>query len=158
MEISRDEVSDVRNRRKQRILSYITQDPPVPLKNIVAMEGATTPHIRVMIQELEEEHGIKYLGTIGVRQGGDMPYGLTDATNRLRANLATELYQLTCEDNDFGFRSRRDVAPVVGMHNREQIRAENKPFTHDWTLSQIERLANHLGEDPREFLLRCLTN
>lgn len=157
MGASREEATEIALKRKQRILEYITQNPPVPISIISEMEGIHDRPLRQIVKELEEEHGIKYICTEGARRGSDLPYGITEATNRLRANFGNELYKVTNPNNDFGYRNRHDAAPAVGMNNREQIRAETKPFCHDWKLSQIERLARRLGEDPREFLLRCLT-
>lgn len=143
--------------RKERILTYIQQDPPVPFNNIMSMEGISERILRAIISELQNEHGIKYIDTPKSKSGDYMPFGLTEATARFRSMLARELYRVNGPDNPFGFKDRLEAAPAVGLNPREQIRAESKPFIHDWTLSQIERLARQLGEDPREFMLKCLT-
>jgi hypothetical protein len=152
-----EERSEYARTRKARILQYITQDPPVSLYNVMSMEGMSERPLRVVLKELEQEHGVKYLGTAAARDDGGMPYGLTDASNRLRSNLANALYRVTNPHNEFGFKGRNQVAAEVGLNPREQIRAEQTPFRHNWTLSQIERLARVLGEEPREFLLKCST-
>lgn len=157
MGMSREDRSAYAVERRARILTFITQDPPVPLENILRMEGITDRTARGVIAELEKEHGIRYIDTPGARVGQAIPFGLSPSTNRLRANLANELYRVTNSHNQFGFKGREDAAQAVGLNPRQQIRAENKPFGHDWTLSQIERLARTLGEDPWEFLLKCTT-
>lgn len=158
MPMSNDERSRYAEKRRERIYTYMTQDPPVPLAHIMQMEGLTERPLRKYIRELELEYGITYIHTPGTR-GGDslMPYGLSDATVRFRSNLGDELFKVTGPTNDVGVNGRVDAAPHVGLNPREQIRAEGKPFNHDWTLSQMERLARTLGEDPREFILKCLT-
>ena len=143
--------------RKARVLDYITQDPPVPLPHIMQMEGMSERPLRAMIRELETEHGVKYTTTAGAKKGDLPAFGLSEATSRLRSRLARELYRLTAPENEFNLDGRMQVAPMTGLNPREQIRAEEAPWGHDWTLSQIERLARSLGEDPREFMLKCLT-
>lgn len=152
------EVADDARRRRERILTYITQDPPVPYANIRMMEGMHDRSCRVLIHELEEEHGIKYLNTPASKAPPTaLPYGLTDATARLRGRLGDHLHSLRTRGRNHDAYGRNQIAPLVGMNPREQGRAEALPFNHDWTLSQIERLARELGEAPKEFLLKCLT-
>lgn len=143
--------------REGRILKFITQDPPMPLANIVMVEGISTGSARKIIKKLSKEHGISYIGTAASRNDGGTPVGLTETTNRFRSSLANELWRVTNNHNEFGFKARVQAASALGLHPREQIAAEVTPFNHDWKLSQIERLARQLGEDPREFLLKCLT-
>jgi hypothetical protein len=137
----------------------ITREPaPVPFKTILALEGMHDRSCRGIIWELEAELGIKYFGTPAAKGTKDaMPYGLTMATAGLRGKLADNLYQLRMRGKNHGQSGRNEVAPRVGLNSRQQLRAEERPFAHDWTLSQIERLARELGRDPRELLLSCLT-
>lgn len=156
--MSREEIAEFSQRRKERILTYITQDPPVPMVNIMAMEGITEKLLRDTIYDLQKDHGIKYTGTAASRAGITAVYGLSDDTLRLRAKLADNLYAATDPDTgQLGLKGRLEACPILGMNHREQIRAESKPFNHDWTLSQIERLARALGKNPRDLLLECLT-
>lgn len=157
MGMSRDQRIENAKLRKERVRKLITQPNPLPLSHIMAMEGMTERPLRQLIKEIEREEGIEYIGTPACKGEGSPPPGLTEATSRLRSNLANELYRITNPHNAFGIIGREDAAPLVGLNPRQQIRAENKPFTHDWTLSQIERLARTLGEDPWEFLLKCLS-
>lgn len=159
MGMSASEQAEYARRRKERILTYLTQDPPVSLVNIMAMEGVAERPLRLTIKELEDEHGLEYLGSVGARTGASMPYGLTEATARFRARLADHLYRITDVDTSIvNIKGRTEAAPIVGLNPREQIRAEQKPFAYDWSLSQMERLARALGKDPRDFILDCLSS
>lgn len=157
-QLTREEIQLEAQRRKERILAYMTQDPPVPLNQIKLMEGMHDRACRILIQEIEQERGIKYLGSPASKTAKEaLPYGLTNATARLRGRLGDHLYQLRERGNNHDNFGRNQVAPQIGLNARQQLRAEQTPFNHDWSLSQIERLARALGENPREFLLKCLT-
>lgn len=62
------------------------------------------------------------------------PYGLTDETYALRAKLGMIVASMT----EKGL-SREEIGELTGLNKRESFRAEQRPFLHDWTLSQIER-------------------
>lgn len=71
------------------------------------------------------------------------PYGITTKSHPLRVELAHLLY---------GLRERLDgdraaVARIVGLNRQEQINAEGRPWSHNWTLAQIERLCEASGVD-----------
>lgn len=150
-------ITEEARRRRERILGHIRQDPPVPLGTIMQMEGLTNRSLRTIIKELEDEHGIDYLSQ-NLRVARDaMPYGLTPATLTLRQRLGDQLYLLRERGQNSEVQGRNSVAPQLGMNTRQQLKAEQRPFNHDWTLSQIERLAQQLGRDPRELLISCLT-
>ena len=155
---TREEIQEEAAARKVRILSFMTQDPPVPYENIRLMEGMHDRACRQLIKKIEAEEGIVYLGTPASKKPKDaLPHGLTGATARLRGKLGDHLYQLRNRGNNHDNFGRNQVAPLIGLNNRQQTRAEQRPFAHDWTLSQIERLARELGRDPVEFLTSCLT-
>lgn len=148
---------DAANRR-ERIITYMQQDPPVTLCGIATMEGMAERACRLLIKEIEAETGLTYGGS-GVRRDPDeLPHGLSAATNALRSYLAGELYTLREKGNRGKSYSRAELAPLIGLNPRSQIRAVNKPFTHDWKLSEIERLAWAMGRDPLELLTACLKN
>ena len=151
-------ISEEAMRRRARILGYIQQDPPVSLAGIAEREGMTNRSVRHIIKELDEEHGLGYMEQRVRKPADAMPYGLTSVTLRLRQKLGDQLYLLRERGNDSEGQGRNNVAQLVGMNTRQQIRAEQRPFNHDWTLSQIERLARELGRDPRELLMSCLTS
>lgn len=144
-------------RRRARILGYMTQDPPRSLAVICAAEGLHPRAGRALVKEIEEEHGLNYMGVHSRGPKDETPYGLTSATGRLRQKLADQLYLLRERGNDSAEITRNGVAPQVGLNSRAQLKAEQRPFLYDWKLSEIERLARALGRDPMEFMLSCLT-
>lgn len=155
---SRQEISEQAAERRNRILAYMTQDPPLPLPTIIKMEGMHDRSCRVIVKELDAEHELGYMANQLRRPyKDDMPHGLTTATSRFRMKLGNYVYMLRERGSDADSLSRGEVASKIGLNNRQQLRAENRPFNHDWTLSQIERLAREHGENPMEFMLKCLT-
>lgn len=62
------------------------------------------------------------------------PYGLTDETYALRAKLGL----IIAEMSEKGL-SREEIGELTGLNKRESYRAEQRPYSHDWTLSQMER-------------------
>lgn len=155
--LTKDQIQAEAKNRKERILSYMTQDPPVPLSMICQIEGMAERACRAIVKEVEAEHGLTYMNVASKAPNDIMPYGLTSATHRLRQKLGDNLYALRERGNDSSHFGRHQVAPRVGLNNRKQLKAESKPFAHDWKLSEIERLAREHGRDPMEFLLSCLT-
>lgn len=138
MPLTREELKDLTQRRTLRILGYVAQPHPLCLSEIAAREGMTLCKVRKVIVELERDHGFRYLGTPAAR--GVANNDLAGLARPLRSRLADLLHKLTMQ-----YESRELLAPVLGMNPREQLRAISKPYRHDWTLSQIERLALALG-------------
>ena len=155
--VPRADIMAAASERRERIAGYITQDPPVPLRTIMQLEGITYYSARMLINEIAKEKGINYMGLKLRPDRTEMPHGLTPATLRLRQKLGDALYLLKERGVDSNKIPRNSIAPRVGLNMREQLKAEQRPFNHDWSLSQIERLARELNRDPREFLLSCLT-
>jgi hypothetical protein len=143
--------------RKARIQGYMTETPPKPLQWIRRREGLSDRTLRLIMKEIEGETGINF-GALNIRPAkDDLPYGMTQATARLRQKLGDLTYLLRERGNNSDLYSRNSVAPLLGLNGREQLRAEQRPFNHDWTLSQIERLAREHNRSPVELLLSCLT-
>lgn len=150
--LNKQEILNEAKKRRDRIYAYITQDPPVPFNTILMMEGMHDRACRSIINEFEREHGFEYFGVASRNTTTDgLPYGLTQASARMRHGLGNALFFYV---QNVG--SRDLVAPKIGMNKRQQIRAETKPFSHDWTVSQIERLARELGKQPMEFIIECM--
>jgi hypothetical protein len=135
----------------------MTQESPVPLGHIAKLEGMHERAVRDIVKELETEHNIEYMNVASKASPDTLAPGLTTATSALRMNLGTELYTLRERGNDSADFARNEIAPRVGLNPRQQARAEQRPFNHDWTLSQIERLAKERGRHPVEFLLNMLS-
>lgn len=138
MPLTRCELKELIQRRTLRIHGYVTQPQPLCLNEIVAREGTTLCEVCKIIKRLERDRGFQYLGTPAARGVADND--LAGLARPLRSRLADLLYKLSGQ-----YESRDLLAPVLGMNPREQLRALNKPYRHDWTLSQIERLALALG-------------
>lgn len=64
-----------------------------------------------------------------------IPFGLTDKSVPFRMFLADILITM----GEKGL-SRQQTASITGLNKHESCRAEKRPFNHDWTLSQIERI------------------
>lgn len=62
------------------------------------------------------------------------PHGLTANTHALRARLGSIIATMS----EKGM-SREAIGELTGLNKRESYRAERRPYSHDWTLSQIER-------------------
>lgn len=63
-----------------------------------------------------------------------IPYGMTNKSYAFRLFLADILITM----GDRGY-NRTQIANITGLNKHESYRAERNPFTHDWTISQIER-------------------
>lgn len=130
-----DEYQDYAAERKSRVWEYMKQTPPLAIREIAAREGFTERYVRHQIKKLEQESGVIFGGW-----GLKYKAALSASSYRVRAQLAEQLYVLR---ERIGHPAK--VATLVGLNPREQLRATNRPFAHDWTLSQIERLAQVLG-------------
>jgi hypothetical protein len=84
------------------------------------------------------------------------PYGLTDATDPLRAQLGGIIALMS----ESGL-SRDTIAEITGLNKRESYKAERRPFAFDWKLSQIERTLDwydrNNGTTSTEILVRDAT-
>lgn len=65
-----------------------------------------------------------------------IPYGIDDDSHALRVRLGHILYNLGERlGND-----RAAIARATGLNRQEQLNAEGRPWMHNWTLAQIQRL------------------
>lgn len=110
-----------------------------PVRTIAQAEGLEHDYCRKICVKLSAANGIDY-NPEKIHKRPEMSIlGLTDNTRRLRSYLADKLYDLGDDP--------RVIAKQIGMTLRSQKYARQRPFRHDWTLSQIERLAGALGTD-----------
>lgn len=80
-----------------------------------------------------------------------IPYGLTEETDKIRARLGSIIAAMS----DDGL-SREQIGEITGLNARQSFRAERRPFSHDWTLSQMERtLAYDTTRNPRIQILEA---
>lgn len=139
--------------RRERISAMLDESPPPSLKRIAEREGMKDKAVRDIIEGMGAK-GQHYMA-LGIRSPvGEIPYGLTPSTANLRRKLG-DLVFLIRERGDH--KGPNSLAPRLGLNFQQQRRAETAPFNHDWKLSEIERLSQELGRDPREVLMSCLT-
>ena len=125
------------NERDARIIQMMELGRPV--RTIAQLEGLEHDYCRKICMRLVASSGIEYTPERVYKRLEMTTVGLTEKTRRLRSYLADKLYDLG--DNP------RVIAKQIGMTLRCQKYAKQRPFRHDWTLSQIERLAEALETD-----------
>jgi hypothetical protein len=117
------------------------------VKFVKLLEISETPDIGILIKNQTHPEDIaQILGThpVALRrilpknyQGGPrltIPYGMTNQSAPFRAFLADILITM----GERGL-SRQQISKITGLNKHESCRAERRPFSHDWTISQIER-------------------
>ena len=113
------------------IIAYINEG--LTPKSIAERAGMNELAARRLINDLVKLHGLSYVPSIT----DDTPFGMDQQTVFLRIHLGNLLYDLRMRlDGD-----RTSVSRLTGLNRTEQIRAEQRPYNHNWTLSQIQRLA-----------------
>jgi hypothetical protein len=124
------------------IIGYIAEG--LTVKTIASRAGMNELAARRLVYNLVEQHGLTYTPTVS----DITTFGLTNQTHPLRVELGMQLYDLRERlDGD-----RTAVARLTGLNRSEQIRAEQIPFDHNWTLAQIERLALAISTTPKELI------
>lgn len=123
--------------RDQRIISMMKLGRPVRI--IAALEGIEHDYARKLCMRLAKEEGLDYAPDNKLVRAETPPVGITDSSRSTRRFLADKLCLL---GTDY-----QDIAKQVGITLRSQKYARQRPFNHDWTMSQIERLAAALNTD-----------
>jgi hypothetical protein len=77
------------------------------------------------------------------------PVGLLDIDTQFRAWIGDEVRVLRRQHHYV------DVAQMIGLTNIEQMRAVERPYAHNWTLSQLQRLAVARGMTLPELIAHC---
>lgn len=134
------------NDRDERILQMIVLGRPV--RAIAQLEGLDHDYCRKICTRLAKQNGVEYKPDRVYKRSEMATVGLTDATRRMRSHLGDRLYDLGDDS--------REVARAVGMTIRCLKYAKQRPFKHDWSLSQIERLASALDKDVHTLLCEAL--
>lgn len=118
------------NGREEHIVDLLKAGrPPEAICEIVGLSPCGSS--RALINDVARRHNVD---TTPRSFQGQLPFGVTDASHRLRVVLSEYLYRLR-EHNDFA-----TVSVLTGLTRNQQLNALNRPFTHNWSLSQIERL------------------
>jgi len=76
------------------------------------------------------------------------PYGMDNESLAQRIKLGSLLYDL--RESLKG--DRVQVSRLTGLNRNEQIRSEQRPFDHDWTISQIQRLARAMNVNYKDLM------
>jgi hypothetical protein len=144
---------DALARRKARIAEYLRQGKTtLEICDLEGLDPANEP--RRIRKEVAEPLGL----TVVTSGTAPPPQALLDIDRVLRYHLASHLDTLR------GKHHYIDVGHMLGMTNKEQLRAlRDRGYIHDWTLSQIQRLAvacdmnihemlaNIMGDGPVDF-------
>jgi hypothetical protein len=115
----------------------------VSRKGIAQREGLNHRVASNIINDLIAKHGLTYVPKDDVHA-----YGTTNETALLRSALGGYLFDLRQQLGG----DRAEVARLVGLNRRDQVRAEQRPFQHDWKVSEMERLAHATGITLKELL------
>jgi len=92
--------------------------------------GLATVSVRTLCKKIDPS----YCGS----RTDEVPFGLSDHSMRLRSHLGSVLYDLTESRN----LSNTEASIFTGLNRNELICAIQRPWSHDWKVSQIERLCN----------------
>lgn len=95
--------------------------------------GLATVSVRTLCKKIDPS----YCGS----RTDEVPFGLSDHSMRLRSHLGRVLYDLTESRN----LSNTEASSLTGLNRNELIFAVQRPWSHDWKISQIERLCNAAG-------------
>ena len=131
----------VREDRNQRAIELLQQGRPInAICKILGMEYETG---RRICNDLIRQHKIDY-------QPQNFEQKLPQDTHLLRHNLSTALYNYR-ENTHWGV-----VSMTTGLPNRDQHNAIERPYKHDWTITEISRLAAAQGDTFRNLMLKSL--
>jgi hypothetical protein len=117
-------------RRKVRLRNHIIQGKSVgEICDIEGLDRENQP--KLMRREIAAPEGLK----ISSERNTAPPVGLLEIERSFRGWLQVKLASLRDHHH------YADVAHMVGLTNIEQQRAMTAPYTHNWTIAQIQRLA-----------------
>lgn len=146
--VETDRRTVARLEREDRLAQFIEERRPVCA--VALLEGINHDYAYKLLMKISKERGLDYRPRRVVPTGLETIPGLTDATQQLRAKLGDMLYTLK--------EQKVAIARTVGVPSKSQPIARDRPFNYDWSLSQIERLAEACGTDFRTLLLQVLTS
>lgn len=132
--------------REAYILDLVKEN--TPLASIAKLTGTNQDYCGDLIEKLVKEYGLTYAPAKPGTE--DMPVGVTSDSHTFRNNLAPLVYDLRETDHHL------QIARDTGLLNIAQRRASSRPHNHDWTLSQLERLARRLDIPFKEMMLKAL--
>ena len=133
--------------REARVVELLEKG--VPMTNIAIIEGVEVNCMWRECRKIIKKHGIVYEPKTGAKT--EAPPGMTGDSAQMRSSLGTLIYKMSA----IMIMSEIEIAKATGLPARCQGRAKNGSF-HDWTISQMERLAASTGQGFKELLIRSL--
>jgi hypothetical protein len=136
--------------RDERIVEFMREGRPI--RAIKELEGLDHDNCRKICLSLSRQYGVEYDADDRKEPGQILPEGITEQSQGFRSRLADMLYQLGHDRR----MHKIEIAQATGITQRSQKYATERPFTHNWSLSQIERLAAVRGTGFRDLMLRAI--
>lgn len=137
---------------QEALLKLISSN--IPVSNIQIILGMNERTVRREIARLCKEFDLDYAPPAEGGRGVFIPR-TEPSTTRLRVALYNWLTSFreafTPQLTD------RELAIATGMNVRAVRHAMNRPYTHDWTLTEISRAAASMGMTLETLLEDCLT-
>ena len=106
----------------------------------LALEGRTIVEIAAILgrNPAVVRRDCQRLGVVPSRATTAMPYGISNGSLNLRMQLASMLIDMKL--------AGADISQSTGLSRRQITAASTRPYSHDWTLSQIERTLQHFDK------------
>lgn len=117
---------------------------------IAELAGVATDYCRKATRRIAAERDIKY--NPEKEAGADEL--LSEDSRLFRSNMAAIVHELRELPDQHPVRLSR----AIGLTQYEQVKAKDRPFTHDYKISQIERIAREKGRSFEEVVIWAVLN
>jgi hypothetical protein len=151
-EVSRGEQrKQLLSERDQRIVQFMKER--LSVAHIADLEGIEEDYARKATRRLAAQEGIEY--NPAKETSREI---LTDASRQFRIGMAKIVSELRDAPGAHPLEIARDTGLTQAAQVAATQRAENSNvgYTHDYKLSQLERIAATRGDDFRRMMLRAL--
>ena len=141
------------NDRRARFIGYIKAGLRLP--EIAEREGVDERYAKQVRKEIASAEGLSIAENPppSVEERARLlPFGLTSSSNSLRGRLGSVVYKHT----EINGMHPVDLAAKTGVNQKALKSSWSNPSIHDWSLSQIERLAALEGKDFVTFMRELL--
>jgi hypothetical protein len=129
--------------RRERFIGYINDG--LSVRSIAQREGFEEDYVKKLRHQIAAQEGL----TINEGISDAVPFGFTKSGDRFRARMGDLVHEML---NKRG-RHPMELARDFGLTQTQQRTAAETPFHHNWTMSQLERLAAHEGVSFTQFML-----
>ena len=133
------DLKEQRRERRDRVYRYLADG--YSHRQAMKKFGLAHESFYSLLDQIKAEH--PDVDNLLATKGKDEPE-IDPGSLRARMRLAQLLWSY--RDNGGQPLHRSAVAEALGLPARAQLRAEGKPYTHDWTFDQITRLAEAIGD------------